>query len=439
MKKVSRIFIYFSLLTLFLSGTLYAKSYSELIKDGNAFYKDGLYKESIKAYEEAAKLSESSINVYFNLGLAYKHIKDYPSAVKSLDTFLKVSSDKKMLKSAKKLIRDMAKVLSKPTTVGTMKTYEVWDGWILIDGDVTIPKNIVLTIKPGSLVMFAPLSSRRDEKIPYLKSEDTKGFSSLIVRGTLIAQGTKENQILFSNSFEDLTTKRIGLWGGLIFDGSKMSILQHSKFERAKNAVVIKGNPKLLFKNNIFLKNDVAVKFIDKSKVSIDYNIFYRNETGIECDGAMKSNIINNNFTKNNYGIKTYDSSKPEIAKNTFEQNNCGVGTYDKSFPKIYENGFKECKLGISMTGNSKALINQNEFIKNKIGINSVKNSSPRIYQNKFIENIITGITAADSSKAEIDANDFISNNIGISKVDTVNVINNYYDDNNEDIKAIER
>ena len=88
-----------------------------------------------------------------------------PTAVEYFKKFLNQSNNKKMVATSKKLLKEMETSLTKPTTSGKLRHYEVWDGWILIEGDVIVPGDTMLTIKPGSIVMFAPLSSRYEAKI----------------------------------------------------------------------------------------------------------------------------------------------------------------------------------------------------------------------------------------------------------------------------------
>ena len=438
MRSAFKKLILLSILSFVLSGNAFADDYSDYIMEGNLNYKNKDYKKAAKAYENAVKLANDNVNAYYNLGLTYRHLKDFHSSISSFNKFLSGATDKKMITAAKKLLTQMENDLGKPTTAGRLKHYEVWEGWILIDGDVVVPKDMVLTIKPGSLVMFSPLTSRYDAKIPYLKGEETSNFASLIIHGSLIVEGEKDNEVLFANSFEDVTTKKIGLWGGIIFDGSDSSLVQYAKIERAVNGIVIKSKPDLTLSNNVFMKNDLSIKVIDDSPVSIENNIFYRNETGIEFSDKSIANVIYSNFTKNNYAIKVLDKSTPKLSNNTFDDNNCSICTYEESNPSIFDSTFLNGKFAISMTGNSKASISYNNFKKNKIGVNSVHNSKPKIEENTFSGQVISGINAIDNSMAFIRGNTFIKNKTAIIKVISVQENNNKFDSNTEDVKEME-
>lgn len=428
------------LLVFIISNTACADTYSDHVMQGNFFYKNKDYKGAVKAYRNAVEADSSKTDVHYNLGLAYRQTKDYPSAVDSLELFLKSATEKtsrKTSKTAKKLIKVMAEALAKPTTSGKLKHSEVWEGWMLIKGDVIVPKGLSLTIKPGSLIMFTPLSSIYDGKSPFLDVSETDHYASLIIRGTLISEGKKEDEILFSNSFEDIAAKRIGLWGGIIFDHSIGSVLKYSKIERARNGVTVKSVQGLEFSNNIFVRNEVSVKLLDKPSITVDESIFYRNEIGVEFNGFSESKIIHSNFTKNNYAVKALDNSWPRITDNTFNNNSCGVCTYGDTFSTMLNNSFRKGTFGISMTGRSKANIKNNTFKETKVGVNSVGNSKPRIEKNTFTLNEKSAVETAGNSKASIKGNTFKDNRIAITKARHVKLSDNTFEDNRTDIKDI--
>ena len=436
-----RILLPLLLILLLSSNLVYADEYSDFLMEGNFHYKEKDYKKAVKAYEEAEKLAlDTDINVYYNLGLAYRHIKDYPSSVESLTKYLKLASetgDQKRLKAVNKIVNNMSAALSKPTTSGVLKNYEIWEGWIRIDGDVIVPKNIVLTIKPGALIMFKPNYSKFDLETKFLDEEDTERVAALVIKGTLIAEGDKDNEILFSNSFEDVTTKKIGLWGGIIFNGSKNSVLKYAKVERANNGVTIRSTSNLVFNKNIFVKNEVSVKLLDKSAVTIDDSIFYRNDIGIEYNGFAEAKIIHCNFTKNSYAIKALNNAWPRITNNAFDENSCGVCTYGDTFSTVLENTFNKGTFGVSMTGKSKANIKNNKFDENKFGVNSVGSSMPRIEKNSFAKSAKSGVDTSGKSSAIIRANTFTENAVGISKVGTSEESGNTFEGNKIDVEEV--
>ncbi len=102
---------------------------------------------------------------------------------------------------------DMCMILS-----GTLSKSGRWDYVeipYLIAEDITIPTDVTLTVDPGQEIFFQ------------------KSTADLNVKGTLIAQGTETQPILFTS----LTDTSESSWGGILFSASSdQSILEHCQF-----------------------------------------------------------------------------------------------------------------------------------------------------------------------------------------------------------------
>ena len=79
-----------------------------------------------------------------------------------------------------------AGICSGATTSGVLSGDETWSGDVVITGTVMIPGDITLSIEPGTTVEFA---AGRDIE--------------LIVKGTLIAEGTESDPITFTSDAEN--------------------------------------------------------------------------------------------------------------------------------------------------------------------------------------------------------------------------------------------
>lgn len=98
---------------------------------------------------------------------------------------------------------------------GILQENETWSGEILVDTYVQVPQNVTLTIEPGTIVRVRPC---RDYRNPY-------GIVEIGINGgTLIAQGTAENQIYFTSNTDDPIN---GDWSGIWFYNSFGSILDY--------------------------------------------------------------------------------------------------------------------------------------------------------------------------------------------------------------------
>ena len=91
------------------------------------------------------------------------------------------------------------------TTSGVLPGDETWSGTVTLTGDVTVPEGATLTILPGTTVTFSA------------NSDDTSGgnnstLSELIVNGSLVAEGTQTEQIMFTS---DAIIHGMDDWGGI--------------------------------------------------------------------------------------------------------------------------------------------------------------------------------------------------------------------------------
>lgn len=109
---------------------------------------------------------------------------------------------------------------SEPVEVeGVITTDATWSGRVLVVGDVLVPEGVTLTVVPGTVVMFARSDSSKIE--PMFLSMQTE----LLVRGTLVVDGLREDPVRFLPAPEehDMKAPERGDWGGLIFDGGSAS------------------------------------------------------------------------------------------------------------------------------------------------------------------------------------------------------------------------
>ena len=78
------------------------------------------------------------------------------------------------------LILGSATIVFGATTSGTMPADETWSGTVTLTGDVTVPIGVMLTIEPGTEVVFPAGSD---------DSNSGDGVTSLYVQGSLVAVG----------------------------------------------------------------------------------------------------------------------------------------------------------------------------------------------------------------------------------------------------------
>ena len=112
---------------------------------------------------------------------------------------------------------------------GTLHQDQTWSGTIRVLGDVYVPPGRTLTILPGTDVRFAP----RQDTVAHPKgiSNCPAPKAELIVEGTLRAQGTEAQPILFTSAS---AVPSPGDWGGIVLHGCAAPVtLSHLVIEYA--------------------------------------------------------------------------------------------------------------------------------------------------------------------------------------------------------------
>ena len=113
-----------------------------------------------------------------------------------------------------------------------------WRGNVIIAGDIFVPPGVTLTIAPGTQVKF-----KRIEKteVQNLFSLDNPYYpvAEIIVYGRLIANGTKDNHIVFTSAEVDA---KQGDWGAINLLGSDDNSIQYAKISFAQTGVHAHGS-----------------------------------------------------------------------------------------------------------------------------------------------------------------------------------------------------
>ncbi len=207
-------------------------------------------------------------------------------------------------------------VKSQPVA-GRINVDTLWKGNFLVTGDLLVPEGVTLTISSGSNIFFMP---NRTNVIPpqflFITNE-------LLVRGRLVAQGTKEDPIVFTASYDD--TSPMPGWAGIILD-------------QAKTGTVIE--------NCLIEYAEVGIYSLASSPKIAGNRLEYNN-TGIICQQSGAPQIIGNSIAGSEKGISCFKGSSPLIRGNLITQNEIGIFWAAGATVKLEENIIKENKYGI--------------------------------------------------------------------------------------------
>jgi hypothetical protein len=169
-----------------------------------------------------------------------------------------------------------------------------WDSKLpyIIYNSVTIEENAALNIAPGTKILF-------------------HSGSTMHIKGTLTANGTKKDSILFaSDRTERLYEEEPGQWNGLHFYGSsKNSLINHATIKNGIAGITVdslstNSNPKLLLVNSV-IKNMQVVGFLGyHTQLAAYNNLFYNcGQYLIYGIGGGNYEMIQNTFAAYNFNF----------------------------------------------------------------------------------------------------------------------------------------
>jgi hypothetical protein len=170
----------------------------------------------------------------------------------------------------------------------------VWDSKLpyIVYNSITIAENANLAIAPGTKVLF-------------------HGNATMNIKGTLTANGTKADSIVFSSDrLERIYQDEPGQWNGIHFYGSsKNSIMNYSVIKNATAGITVdsvssNSNPKLILANSI-VKNMEVVGFLGYHADLTGFNNLFFNcgQYLIYGIGGGKYNLKQNTFAAYNFNF----------------------------------------------------------------------------------------------------------------------------------------
>ncbi|MFN2365624.1 MAG: right-handed parallel beta-helix repeat-containing protein [Desulfurivibrionaceae bacterium] len=170
-----------------------------------------------------------------------------------------------------------------------------WRGVIELREDILIPAGITLTIAAGAVVKILP--SENTQIDPEYLSHRTE----ILVRGSLLIDGTVEQPVVLSSSSEN----RENYWAGIIVDGGRVAV-NHADLSGAEAAVtVLEGKGDLdhavIAKNRYGLvvqSGNAAVAIIDSVIERNDYGVMVLNGARFAADkrSRIRDNSRNDLF-----------------------------------------------------------------------------------------------------------------------------------------------
>ncbi len=254
----------------------------------------------------------------------------------------------------REFIANILSATGTPLTGHTVPKTTTWSGEIYLIGDVVIPSGVTVTIRAGTVINFRP-----DTDV-YESGLDTN-ISEIVIQngGSLVANGTVQNPIIFQSSFRADSTDPSGEgwkgirvvngdtldilynpgkddWGGIKVEEGGVLTLQNCQIYDAKVGVDVEPSSNTITTIDIaetdFIGNYTGIKLDYRNQlleVILDNVLLHDSMNGLNIfsysSEENETELVNATITGNYYGISVVSSGISDhgfTVKNTIIDNN---------------------------------------------------------------------------------------------------------------------
>ncbi len=224
---------------------------------------------------------------------------------------------------------------------GLISDDQIWSGTINVTDHVMVPKNVSVTITPGTVVRFTH----------YRGYKDPGKRLGISIMGCLKAVGTPDQMIWFTSDAED---PQNGDWGMIHFrDADPASILMYAVIEFGQQGVNLWRTNMTISHSVVRWHNWEGIYLESYCRPLISYNRIYQNgyngiameqynqalligntiaqsgTNGVHVD-ASKAILVHNQITDNQaFGLSVDDHAEAIAVRNTIQGNGEGYGFGD--------------------------------------------------------------------------------------------------------------
>lgn len=229
--------------------------------------------------------------------------------------------------------------LSQPVNSNILNGNIYWEGEVRLQGEVVIGRDAVVTIAPGTRILFMPYLEENPER--QRKPHELRG-SRLLVHGKIIARGTAYQPITFSHFDPDAPP---GSWGGIKIQDAEEAYFYNCEFRQAMNAIhscrswmtieysrfeknqvgILFHNTEILIERNLFRDNGTAVFYLSGAPVICENKIVGNDNGLVIADASNEYRIENNSFFDN----RSYNVGLGERVRRSVDLRNNYWGTSD--------------------------------------------------------------------------------------------------------------
>ncbi len=244
------------------------------------------------------------------------------------------------------LVCPVGNALAKPLIMekGVIKSDTTWEKEVLVKGDIEVAKGATLTIMPGTVIKFVKIEKYGPAKL-YKDKATYFPRAELVIRGKIIAQGTKDKMIVFTSAEKSPNPAD---WGAINLLDTKDNILEYCEISYGHTSVHCHG-AQVILANCYLHDNGVAIgqKNVKGSAtncvVPILYNRITGNGGGVLFGKGTSPTITHNQISDNKFfGIYGKKGASCDVRYNNVTHNGKGVIVYAMDGLRLSENNISD-------------------------------------------------------------------------------------------------
>jgi hypothetical protein len=191
---------------------------------------------------------------------------------------------------------------------GVLAADDTWEGVVEVADDFLVPEGVTLTLRPGARVRVRPADTSSTEP------EFLDNATEILVRGRLVAKGTKEAPI----TFEPAQGEEDHAWSGLIFEGGEGD-LRHLRVTGAEyGLLLLSSSPRI---SNLTVEEvKHGIMLYGPSRPRISSSAITAAEGGVYCwrGSAPELNGVRA-VAKEREGLLVAPGASPTVRDSLFE------------------------------------------------------------------------------------------------------------------------
>ncbi len=199
-------------------------------------------------------------------------------------------------------------IFGQQTYSGRISSDMRWSGVVTVDGDLTIPPNITLTVDPGTRVNITATADKT-------KSGEDPNRVEIVVLGNILVNGSEgPGKVTFTSTAAD---PKMNDWYGIIIKNpNKRSLVNNAIIEYAYKGITCYGSSPNIIDCELRYNQHCGISAEVRAVPLIRRTTLLGNDfAGLICELASTPIIEESIITQNGNGLIVFDRSQPDLGQ----------------------------------------------------------------------------------------------------------------------------